>query len=152
MKATIYGAFEDPEHAEKAAGALMDHGLHDYDLTLLIHQRDLEEDDPQKIRVQNEIDANEIGNPNGGYAYADTPGRFVKGPQDGLIIPGETEAHTELMAGGDQPDKTTYQVPPRYISPNEGDQLQRVNLTAKSGLSTTTAEDAGSAAVQGAAV
>jgi hypothetical protein len=150
MKATIYGSFIDPDHAERAAGALMDHGLHDYDLTLLIHERDLDKDTDEARRQQNELESHQLGDPKGGYAYADTPGRFIKGPDDGLNVPGRTGVHEELMAGANQPDATTYNIPPKHL--DDGENLQRTDLVAKSGLSTTTAGDAGSGAVQGAAV
>jgi hypothetical protein len=157
MTATIFGSFEDPAHAERAAGALLDNGLHDYDISLLVHKDGEYAVAKDDQRQQNEIDTHQVGGPTtSGYAYADTPGRFNVGPADGLLVPGTTEAHEDLIAGALQPDAVSCytEPPPGYetkIRSSEGP-LERTEVTAKTGISTTTSADAGIGAAKGAAV
>lgn len=160
MTATIFGSFEDPAHAEKAAGALLDHGLHDYDLSLLVHRNGEYVSTREELRRQHEFDAHQQGTPTSSYAYVDTPERLPVGPADGLVIPGTTEAHEELIAGTLQPDAVSgYREPPEgfeslkegLASPASGP-LERTQMTAKTGISTTTGADATAGAAKGAAV
>jgi len=164
MTATIFGSFSNPAEAERAAGALLDHGLHDRDLSLLVHQRDLEET-AESRRQHNEIEAHETGNPRSSYAYVDSPTPFVHGPAEGMTIPGGVQPHETLMAGGLEPDAASrYQEPPtefdpytgQFPNPTEGtgskSDLERTTLTAETGITTTTGGDAAAGAAKGAAV
>ncbi len=156
MTATIFGSFEDPAHAERAAGALLDHGLHDYDLSLLVHQDGHFVKSTEEQRRQREIDEHQIGKPTSSYAYADTPERIPVGPADGLDIPGVTIAHESLIGAATEPDAVSNYSAPRdpdsAIQDTTEGPLGRTHLEAKTGISTTTSADAGVGAAKGAAV
>jgi hypothetical protein len=164
MTATIFGAFTDPQDAERAAGALLDHGLNNSDISMLAHHSDIAEGEmksQEELRRENEIEENQVGNPRANYAYADQPGNEVNLPHGGVPIPGTVIAHGDLIAGGLAPDMTTnlrdlsdpaYTEAPSNPPRIDNDPLERVAVNAKQGISTTTGTDASIGAAKGAAV
>ena len=104
MTSTIFAAFADSGHAERAAGALLDHGLQESEISLVAHE------DYHQSR-------------------------------EGTAIPNlQTEA--EENEGGIT----------NLTAPESVPALDRPELSAKKGISTTTSADAGAGAVKGAAV
>jgi uncharacterized membrane protein len=114
MGNTIYAAFADPNQAEKAAGALLDHGVRPEDISVVRSHGN----ETHVTTSQGTVDPN--------------PG--VIGGMAGVIDPTpnvvyEAERH------------------PDVITDTSGD----VEASAKQGISTTTAADAGAGAVKGTA-
>ena len=117
MTSTIFAAFEDSAHAERAAGALLDHGLDESQLSLVAHE------DYHKTREEGMMSTGVL--PGG----ADTP-------------IGNMQIEAQENEGG-------------MISraaPESNPVLDRPEISAKTGISTTTSADAGAGAVKGAAV
>jgi hypothetical protein len=115
MGNTIYAAFADPGQAEKAAGALLDHGVRPEDLSVVRSHSG----EPHITTAQGTIDP--------------LPGAVAGTP--GVIDP-----------VGDI-DYATRDRHPDVITDTSGD----VEASAKQGISTTTAADAGAGAIKGTA-
>jgi uncharacterized membrane protein len=121
MGNTIYAAFADAEHAEKAAGALLDHGVRPEDLSV--------------VRA------------NSGEATV-TTGQGVPTPVPGAIggTAGVVDTDYQGLDYGNAAQRTSLDPHPDAVDAS-GD----VEASAKQGISTTTAADAGAGAVKGTA-
>jgi hypothetical protein len=181
MRATIYAAFADPANAEKATGALLDHGLTTDEMSLVASRdypraRQSPELSAERIaemdaHVQHEIDDNEVTGTSYGHAIVNDMGRQAMTSQT-WATPGSSMAYGAEMAGGiESSDAAThYKGGDEPFANDDGapayrsgygadlgvdtpvDDLDRPELSAKGGISTTTPADAGAGAVKGAAV
>lgn len=115
MGNTIYAAFADPSQAEKAAGALLDHGVRPEDLSV----------------VRSHADAAHL--------------TATQGTIDPL--PGTMAGTTGVIDPVPDVDYANGTRHPDVITDTSGD----VEASAKQGISTTTAADAGAGAVKGTA-
>jgi len=124
MRNTIYATFNDPKMAEKAAGALMDHGLLAQDLSIIQSHR------------WSRLDTEEFPNPQ---------------PEGMLfVVPNSSGMSTGLSPFGIGP--MVEAVSDIDVAEPEVDALSTMEVQAKIGISTTTPEDALSGAWQGTAV
>jgi len=156
MSSTIFAAFKDPADAEKAAGALLDHGLHEDEISLLANEAYnskrcvkpsvvVPEETPDR-HIRNDVENNEVT----GSSY----GHSVEYEGQGMVQrqpwsePGSNTLNPP-NAFNDQIESAKRTQPPAEIcDPVE----ERPELHAKHGISTTTAEDAEVGAIKGAAV
>ncbi|MGV3615185.1 MAG: hypothetical protein ACO1SV_07610 [Fimbriimonas sp.] len=121
MGNTIYAAFADPSHAEKAAGALLDHGVRPEDLSVVrSHAGD--------VTV--------------------TTSQGTAAPLPGAI--GGTAGVVDADGAGVDYGNAA-QRPGAVHHPDTVDASGDVEASAKAGISTTTAADAGAGAVKGTA-
>jgi hypothetical protein len=177
MKATIFASFEKPADAEKAAGALLDHGLEAQDISILAHEdyhaaRNAEIAASDLERQRHEIEENETTGTSTGHAAVNDFSNSTSQSAGVWSEPGSGIASGYQMAGGlESTDAATpyhapndpYDIGSKDFNPPVGANpveqasiddptLLRHPVAAKSGISTTTAADAGSGAVKGVAV
>ncbi len=131
----LYASFADASLAEKAAGALLDYGVRQEDLSLVAH------DDYGTTRQT-------YGAETAGTEYSEYPvapvGMMGAGIGSGIALPGTIGAYdTAVAASGDM--NPLDQGGPDSPASN-------ADLSAKQGLSTTTPEDAGEGAVKGTGI
>jgi hypothetical protein len=178
MKSTLFASFAEPADAERAAGALLDHGLIPQDISLLAHEeyhqsRSAAITSAEQDRMRNEIEQNETTGTSIGHAVVNDFGRSMT-PEGSWSQPGANIAYGYEMAGGlestdaathyrngdrpfDDDDGAPSFNPPIGANPAQESMandptLRRQQVAAKTGISTTTAADAGSGAVKGVAV
>lgn len=189
MTSTIFAAFADPADAEKAAGALLDHGLHEDEVSFVANEsynkvrcvqpsvvipRDNES---QSAHTQREVENNEVIGSSYGHAVINETGRPISQPGE-WGVPGSNMAYGAEMAGGiESSDPITHYpagheaignddggptVHPEGYDPNQPVNVQeppqicdtiveRPEIGAKKGITTTTPEDAGAGAATGVA-
>jgi hypothetical protein len=168
MANTIYAAFADPGLAEKAAGALLDHGARNEDISVLrSHDPDRDKDHWYKHDSGHRAVAPDLDNTRGGAAgtsrvSGDPLGEPRMESTTGTEY-GATNANLSETRGidetrtagygttGERVERTDYERTEREDRDNPADEAD-VESTAKSGITTTTAGDAGSGAVKGAGV
>lgn len=179
---TIFASFADPSEAEKAAGALLDHGLRPAEISLLTQQPRISDpnaphvvaSEQEFIQSQNEIVANEATGSSYGHAVVNDMGRSMTMPET-WPTPGSNMAYGAEMAGGiESTDAVTHYArgdeafetddgSPTYSSESQARGIPsnapapvaptiRQPLSAPTGLTTTTAADVGAGAGKGAAV
>ncbi|HEY3782436.1 MAG TPA: hypothetical protein VGL56_15245 [Fimbriimonadaceae bacterium] len=178
MKSTLFASFAKPADAERAAGALLDHGLKSQDISILAHEQYDEERRSsiaaaEQDRIRNEIEQNETTGSVIGHSAVNDFSNSTTQPQGVWSEPGSNIASGYGMAGGiestdaatfyrsgDQPfiddDGAPVFNPPTDTLPVDqavvhDPTLIRHPVAAKSGITTTTAADAGSGAVKGLA-
>ncbi|HZH97518.1 MAG TPA: hypothetical protein VEX38_00990, partial [Fimbriimonadaceae bacterium] len=177
MTATIFAAFEDAAHAEKAAGALLDHGLAPEDISLVRSDREAKLDGNVKETYVGYEDSehHEVLGTSYGSAVVTDSARPPLMHEDPLHTPSQ-QAYGAQMAGGitsgdplsyhpegeapfdDAGPAPTYDRNDPYVIESDvqaevaGDSAAKTERAAKTGISTTTAADAGAGAVKGAAV
>jgi hypothetical protein len=166
MQETIYATFADPSYAEKAAGALLDNGVREVDLSIVQHYSG--EVEAVQYRPEPVSDAS-AGRP------TDIPEPIERWPKDSngnvietgsdfathddtgrLSVPEEREFGTSGMIMS-VPEFTSGAVASAYTEPaysamddNDQDVVRDSEHSAKQGISTTTAGDAGIGAAKGA--
>jgi len=123
MRNTIFASFNDPKMAEKAAGALLDHGLHAEDLSIVQSHK-------WRHLATEEIAPSEM-------------------PPTVYIVPNAGGMATGVSPFGLMPLVAT--VDEEVVAEKETDELPNLEEMAKHGLSTTTPQDAGAGALQGTA-
>ena len=200
MAQTIYASFADVAQAEKAAGALLDHGVAKEDISLVANDRNKQFQNQEVGRVDaaapayapagagyaapvgafaTGTDPSYVGTtyaPNSGNAFAEETqsvgdriaqaGDRVAGAVTGAVGAGNTSANYEAAADeramqADQRSENAHidqQTGSRYDA-TKTDRYGDVKVTdnevegqAKSGITTTTPEDAGEGAIKGTAV
>jgi hypothetical protein len=143
MAQTLYATFNDIEQAEKAAGALLDHGVQKEDLSLIA--------DAGRQHVRPNSHALDY-NPPAGSSYEVTPviapgGFFPESP--GSVVAGVTPGTATALNSDDYDAGRT----DRYDTTNNqgvvDDDRTNAESVAKTGITTTTAEDAGTGAIKG---
>jgi hypothetical protein len=160
MPQTIYASFTDIEQAEKAAGALLDYGVLKEDLSLV--------GNTNRPQSQEEEVGTAIpiypGNPAmTGLSYGVSPI-----PTTAIMAYGEGFTNDDRLASGNAyEDEQTAEYDEMLRSPHDGDddryagtnRLFDENIDneysdamVKSGITTTTAEDAGAGAVKGTGI
>jgi len=158
MANTLYAAFTDAVLAEKAAGALLDHGVRAEDLSLVQHESRYNM--PTTVAEDTGVSPDVRGEMSG--ATTDSPG--VAGA--GTYVPPMT-AMSNAMNDNDAVDAVTYMEEDDFAtSRNQADydrensdtkdykivDVNKMERNAKTGISTTTGADAGAAAITGGAV
>jgi hypothetical protein len=113
MTSTLYAAFHDAAEAERAAGALLDHGLHASDISLLANEEHgssvrtvASEPSPPPMDVaddeahaRQQVEQNEVTGTSYGHAIVNEMGRPLTQP-DTWSAPGSNMAYGAEMAGG----------------------------------------------------
>lgn len=160
MSHTIYAAFSDPDHAERAAGALLDHGMRPEDLTVLrSHYGD-----------NYEATHTTTGHGTTGSGIADrTDSTQIVGGTAGVVDTDPTpgvDYRNAVQADAAQversnPSPTDYERPVTYERvevtetstdhPDVVDDAGDTEAAAKYGISITTPADAGAGAIKGTA-
>lgn len=131
MGRTIYASFATTDDAEKAAGALLDHGVRNEDISLVQHGD--EETYNSRWRRAASVGADDLGSRVDDYGV----NRVTTDYDQNDVNRGVT---TDMDVNTDAGRRTT------------PDMDRDDDLNAKHGISTTTAADAGSGAVKGAVV
>jgi hypothetical protein len=191
MRSTIFASFVDNAAAEKAAGALLDHGLSNDDISI-VAQRDgdiqVAKSEPPRVEYnetnteyRDPVDPSlaETTGTSYGHAIVNDMGRPTTA-QEAFSLPGDV-AYGATMAGGiESNDPMTHYrggerpyddddgaptlkneptfgqvqqtTPPPVPVEHTSTAEEREDVTAKHGISTTTAADAGEGAVKGAAI
>ena len=150
MSQTIYASFIDVDQAEKAAGALLDHGVQKEDLSLVANGSDRQVQEQEVGTVTPVAYASGVGaNP---YATGSTypaVGYSPTGYENEIPSGGSVTYPT----GGTIPYDATTTAPygtnavgDARIEPGEAESV------AKQGITTTTAEDAGAGAIKGTGI
>jgi len=142
MTQTLYASFEDASHAEKAAGALIDYGVLERDLSLVTNDACLRE----KAMDTSRAEARNFQMPADWQAA--TAGRA---PSPG--------GYTPFQESGD-PRYTGATDTVTYGEPDEMEEAEDLSvntyceqdIAAKTGISTTTPADAGAGAAKGAGI
>jgi len=189
MSSTIFAAFKEPADAEKAAGALLDNGLHEDEISLIANERYnngrncvppsvvVPKEESPDSHLRNDVENNEVMGSSYGRSVVYEGEPMVQRQEWGE--PGSNMAYGTEMAGGiESTDPAThYPAGHEAIDDDEGaptmphdafndqvesakriqppeicDPVGRPELHAKSGISTTTADDAEVGAIKGAAV
>ena len=137
----LYASFEDASLAEKAAGALLDYGVRQEDLSLVAH------DDYGKMRQTYGAEA--AGTEGSEYAavpdYSVAPiGMMGAGIGSGIALPGTIGTYDTVAAASGDMNPMDQGGPDSAAS--------NTDLSAKQGISTTTPEDAGEGAVKGTGI
>lgn len=119
MSPTLYASFEDASMAEKAAGALLDHGVRQEDISLVAHESHLS-------RSAYSGGATDIG--------ADYTHAAISDEYNTAVIDQDPATRDESFVTRDRTNEDT------------------TDLTARTGISTTTPADAASGAAKGAGI
>jgi len=137
MATTIYASFNDIEQAEKATGALLDHGMNKEDLSLVANGGNRE--------VRSQPIAEDYFVTPGVNTFAATPSfepAFVQ--PAGYALGGQPVSQNESAVNGERYNNVTMASDAvEYIDATQAESV------AKTGITTTTAEDAGAGAVKG---
>ena len=171
MADTIYASFSDAALAEKAAGALLDHGVRAEDLSLV--QNESRYNTPTTVAEDTGVSPDVEGELTG--ASTSSPGVLGTGsytPPSANVAGPYADAESDVVDASDSP--TAYN--PNYrpeevdddnfaVTRNEEDYRReraeynydhddpvKLENAAKHGISTTTAKDAGAAAATGGAI
>lgn len=178
---TVFGAFKDLKDAEKAAGALLDHGLQSEDISLVAHEQYREEWEARRTQVnytppnQGALETSLGGDPLTEVPYAgpgSAPGVAATGLTepvvDDLDIEGNPAEYVEGVVHPNRLGDTVYSAD-RTLSWPAGENIaagaQRMpgdsgqyedadehELKADHGITTTTGADAAKGAAKGAGV
>jgi hypothetical protein len=154
MGTTIYASFNDVELAEKAAGALFDHGVTKEDLTIVANGGLRETaTDNATAPIPNSV----IGyaTPPGGQSFGTTPVYPIDYTPTGL--------GNEFAAGGstsfERTEVSAYDAAQTWPYSNESTldadasvDSAEAESKAKTGITTTTADDAGAGAIKGTGI
>ena len=145
--AHIYASFSDAAQAEKAAGALLDHGIRTEDISIVAH--DAYHNTRQTSGTNFSNAARGTGN-----TLAGTGDRLA-GAATGAVgatalSAGYANAAAERGAGGTTTTDTGYEN--RAVTNEMDEDDSSVDNAAKHGISTTTPEDAGEGAVKGTGI
>jgi uncharacterized membrane protein len=146
MSNTLYAAFNDAALAEKAAGALLDHGVRAEDLSLVQHESrystgttTVAQDTGISPRVEGEMTG----------ARMDSPGVVGTGT---YVEPADMDDDFAVNRNQAEYDRemTETDADAKNVR-SDVDDVDKAESSAKHGLSTTTGADAGHAAVTGGA-
>ncbi len=171
MGNTIYASFADPSLAEKAAGALLDHGVRSEDLSVVSSHTDASGNTTTSSHGYSgdgENDLKNAGDAGMGYMaaagdkIAEGGNRTMAGINDALgNEAGERkyeaatdrqnqEAHQNMGAAGSEARDSVDMEGRSGSSSSSSDSADSTENAAKHGISTTTGADAGAGAVKGA--
>jgi hypothetical protein len=131
MGHTIYASFADTALAEKAAGALLDHGVKKEDLTVICNQTEIDNEPTYQAQ---DVDVTPGAPPV--YAADGTLGTSANYVEAGTYA--ESEPATMVESDVDENDAA--------------DRWDKSDSSAKEGISTTTGADAGVGAAKGAGI
>src|SRR5437868_7572072 len=110
MSSTIFAAFKDPAAAEKAAGALLDHGLHEDEVSLIANETFgksrtcvppsvvVPKEESPDSHLRNDVENNEVMGSSYGHSVAYEGEPMVERQEWG--VPGSNMAYGAEMAGG----------------------------------------------------
>jgi hypothetical protein len=132
---TLYALFPDHDLAEKATGALMDHGVRSEDISLIQHESKVPEE--RRSELRRPASESDVASP---------------GAAEGTsrVYPDSGEVTTTGYAATPPREDATRPVDPDYEATSRDEDED--DLSAKSGISTTTGADAGSGALKGGAI
>ncbi len=164
--AHLYASFQDAALAEKAAGALLDYGVRQEDLSIVVKNTFGETRVPQAATsgaANAAVIAGDrlaqIGDRMAGAlaGFVGAPASAAVYDEAALARAGAAEnraghLHSDSAASGGPDtfgDVRAYDIEPGAAAPDEG---RDAELAAKQGISTTTPEDAGEGAVKGAEI
>ena len=139
MSQTIYASFADPANAEKAAGALLDYGVRQEDLSVVANEK------------YTWSEAQRVGDtPSSGRLGGETRGAVLDRPTDSA---GYRESRIGDPFYSDVTDiNTTDRITVVETDVDIIDRPDNTESAAKHGFSTTTAADAGAGAATGAEI
>jgi len=146
MSNTLYAAFTDATFAEKAAGALLDHGVRAEDLSLVQHESrynmptTVAEDTGVTPRVEGEMTG----------AMSDSPAVVGAGTYE-TARPIDSETYMEEDDFATARNQADYDRETNMVDKDKPKDTLHAEKSAKHGISTTTGADAGSAAITGGA-
>ncbi len=153
MAQTIYASFTDVDQAERAAGALLDHGVSKEDISLVAQASGTRRFQEQEVGVSNPEQAYAIA---GEGSFATSP---FNAPNDLNIGAYPDPARPSTIGGLPIGDSTEYDSSrtDRYADNNLGEpnyhkDHSQAEAIAKSGITTTTPEDAGVGALKGTGI
>jgi len=140
MAETLYATFADNALAEKAVGALMDYGVRQEDISLIMKQPDERDRKDREDQVRWADDR-----------VAPVGTAITDRPTTGIDRPLGSEGSSNYQMAADDRDWST-DVEETRAEPHIHRDDEATDLEAKSGLSTTTPADAGSGAAKGAGI
>jgi len=179
MPNTLYAAFNDATMAEKAAGALLDHGVRAEDLSLVQHESRYQ-NMPTTVAEDTGVSPNVYGEMSGattmspGVAGAGTyvppvaettppitnTGPYVDTTENNMVDGSDGMTVTRAESYMEEDDFATARNQAEYdrethntdkVYKNPADEAIHTEQAAKHGISTTTGADAGAAAITGGA-
>lgn len=136
MAQTLFAAFNDPAQAEKAAGALLDHGANKEDLSLVTRENTTSDYENRQTTE------------NWGNAYVPVAGSSAgaagTAPGYGINAPVDVRGTGSVGVANRNDLDSDYD--------EDVDDADHMDASAKGGISTTTSSDAGSGAAKGAGI